>query len=325
MDTRRTVRTAFTMWLTLAIVAIAGAAGATQVGTWGTPINVETIPGTSSAFNTPFTDGCPYQSPDGLSFFMASNRDGFQGTTRNLDIWVSHRANRHAPWGAPENLGAPVNSEVDDFCPTPTVGGGLFFVSARVIPEACGGPDIYFTHQRRSGWADPVNLGCNVNSAAGEASPSLVVSGLKPVLYFSSSRAGGFSSDAPDTDSDIYMSRLTLGGFQPAELVPGVNTSAEDTRPNVRHDGLEMVFDSTRPGTLGGPDIYTTTRSSVYRSWSEPVNLGPTINTASSETRASLSWDGRTLVFGSNRPGGELAPDGVTVSNDIYITTRKVS
>jgi Tol biopolymer transport system component len=86
-----------------------------------------------------------------------------------------------------------------------------------------------------------------------------------------------------------------------------------------------MVFDSTRPGTLGGPDIYTTTRSSVYRSWSEPVNLGPTINTASSETRASLSWDGRTLVFGSNRPGGELAPDGVTVSNDIYITTRKVS
>jgi hypothetical protein len=83
-----------------------------------------------------------------------------------------------------------------------------------------------------------------------------------------------------------------------------------------------MVFDSTRPGTLGGPDVYASTRTSPFGSWGEPVNLGPTINTPASESRASLSWDGRVLVFGSNRPGSELATDGVTVSNDLYLATR---
>jgi hypothetical protein len=46
------------------------------------------------------------------------------------------------------------------------------------------------------------------------------------------------------------------------------------------------------------------------------VNLGPAVNTAAAnETRASLSWDGTTLLFG-RAPG----PEGQT---DIYITTRQ--
>jgi hypothetical protein len=308
--------------MVVAMLAVTSVAGATGSGAWGSPVNIESIPGTSTELNTPWTDGCPIQSPDGLSLYMASNRDGYQGTTRNLDIWVAHRPDRHAPWGAPENLGPTVNGPGNDFCPSPTLGGVLFFVSDRVVPGACGGADIYVTRSRGGGWAEPTNLGCSVNSAGGEASPSFVLAGFRPVLYFSSARPGGFSSEAPDIDSDIYLSRLSIHGFGPAELVPGVNTSAEDSRPNVRSDGREMVFDSTRPGTLGGPDLYATTRTSPFGTWGEPVNLGPTINTPSSESRASLSWDGRVLVFGSNRPGSELATDGITVSNDLYVAVR---
>ena len=63
-------------------------------------------------------------------------------------------------------------------------------------------------------------------------------------------------------------------------------------RPNVRRDGL----DSTRPGSFGGPD-YGSTRSSAAAGWGEPVNLGPAVTSAASETR------------GSNRAGSELGPD----------------
>jgi hypothetical protein len=42
--------------------------------------------------------------------------------------------------------------------------------------------------------------------------------------------------------------------------------------------------------------------------WSLPVDL-TTVNSAFAETRASLSWDGLTLTFGSNRPGGEGMAD----------------
>jgi hypothetical protein len=78
---------------------------AQHLSEWGAPVNAESIPGTSSEFNTSFNDGCPIQAPDGLSFFMASNRPGGLG---GQDIWVARRAGTDDPWGAPENLARPV-------------------------------------------------------------------------------------------------------------------------------------------------------------------------------------------------------------------------
>jgi len=281
---------------------------------WEPAINLESIPGTSHELNTPSLDGCPIQAPDGLSLYMASNRPGGVG---GLDIWVATREHRGDPWGAPVNVGAPVNSPQDDFCPSPTRGPRFFFVSAR--PGGCGDADVYVTRLVGSEWAEPANLGCQVNSAAGEASPSLFRDHGGRVLYFSSARPGGFAPEPSGTppDSDIYQAEeLSGGSFGPAQLVPGLNTADQDARPNVRLDGLEVVFDSTRPGTLGGPDIYSSTRPGRRAEWSVPSNLGSDVNTSLNETRASLSRDGTTMVFGSNRPGTEG-------STDIYVTTRE--
>lgn len=71
---------------------------------------------------------------------MASNRPGGVG---GLDIWLTKRASKSAPFGAPVNVGAPVNSPQDDFCPSPMGGGWFFFVSTR--PGCCGDADIYVT------------------------------------------------------------------------------------------------------------------------------------------------------------------------------------
>lgn len=266
---------------------------------WGLAVSVESIPGTSSEFNTLFNDGCPYQAPDGLSFLMASNRPGGFG---GQDIWVARRASADDPWGTPENLGQPVNSSADDFCPTPVRGHGLFFVSARA--GGCGGADIYFTRLNQGLWDAPLNLGCGINSAFGEASPSYFEdeSG-RSILYFSSARPDGFEPGG--VDSDIYFSL----DFGLAQLAPGLNTASDDSRPNVRKDGLEIVFDSNRPGGIGGIDIYTATREGTDGDWLTPENLGALINTAANETRASLSWDGLQLVFGSTRAGVEGQAD----------------
>lgn len=272
---------------------------------WGTPVNAESIAGTSSELNTPFNDGCPYQSPDGLTLYMASNRLGGLG---GQDIWVAHRASEDDPWGAPENLGAPINSELDDFCPTPVRGHGLYFVSARA--GGCGGADMYFSRQTDDGWEQPQNLGCHINSAAGEASPSYFENeNGQAILYFSSTRADGFEPGG--VDSDIYLSVE----FGTAQLAPGLNTATDDSRPNVRKDGREIVFDSNRGGGVGGIDIWTSTRDSTDNDWSAPINLG-VLNSAANETRASLSWDGLQMLFGSTRAGGEG-------SADIYVTRRE--
>jgi hypothetical protein len=286
-------------------VSIVGVASAMHFTPWGTPVNAESVAGTSTELNTPFNDGCPIQSPEGLSLYMATNRPGGLG---GQDIWVARRSSRDARWGAPENLGAPVNSAANDFCPTPLPGKRLLFVSERGGAGTCGGADIYLTRQNPArGWDDPQDLGCQVNSPAGEAGPSYFETPSGAQLYFSSTRGG---------DSDIYASpQLDDGSFGPAVPVPSLNTASDDFRPNVRKDGLEVVFDSNRAGGLGGQDIWSSTRDSVDDEWSLPVNLA-TVNSSFAETRASLSWDGLTLTFGSNRPGGE----GMA---DVYESTRE--
>jgi len=291
---------------------------------WSPAVRVESQPGTHPEFNTAFLDGCPLRSRDDKSFYMASNRPGGLG---GIDIWVSTRASENDPWGAPANLGAPINSTADDFCPTiDSDGHRFFFVSARATwagGAACGGPDIYVTRFRGDGSVEePQNLGCDwnggPNSAGAEASPSpLPESGSGPVLYFSSARAGGFAAEAgAPADADLYVSRSDGGKYRRAELVPGVNTAFDDSQPNVRRDGLEIFFFSNRPGGFGMADIYSATRARTSDSWSVPTNLGASVNSAVADTRPSVSWDGTSLVFGSTRPGGEG-------SSDIYITTRE--
>lgn len=297
------------------IVAPSAGAHPASLTPWSTASNLEAVPGTSPEVNTPYLDGCPFTSPDGLSLYIASNRLGGLG---GIDIWVARRERRSAPWGPPQNLGAPINSDGDDFCPSPTRGRLFLFVSTRT--GGCGGSDIYLTRREQGTWSEPENLGCAVNSAAGEAGPVL----RHDQLYFSSVRPGGFAPDSGmPGDSDIYVaSRTGHGEFESPELALGLNSPANDARPHLRWDGHEIVFDSDRPGGLGGPDLWSSTRTGVAGPWSDAVNLGPSVNSAAAETRPSFAEGGLTLYLGSTRPESEPAPTGAP-SQDIYVASRE--
>jgi len=303
--------------MAISLFLLSGAAlAAPEFGPWSIAGRIEdTLPGAHPDFNTPSLDGCPFISRDGTTFFMASDRPGGLG---GIDIWMSTRGSVNDPWGAPVNVGAPVNSAANDFCPTLGFDGTrFFFVSTR--EGGCGLADIYETRLRADGgFETPQNLGCQVNSAADEASPFPVAKpGNGIVLYFSSTRAGGFdTADAglASGDSDLYSSDRHGAVYGAPVLVPGANSAFADGQPNVRRDGLELFFFSNRPGTIGLQDIYGASRQTTSASWSEPVNLGPNVNSADAETRPSLSSDGLTLYFGSTRPG-----EG---STDIYVTSR---
>ena len=282
---------------------------------WSAAQKVDTINGNSTELNTPSLDGCPIQSPDGLSLYMASNRPGGKG---GLDIWMASRSSTSAPWGGPVNLGEPVNSAADDFCPTPVGKAGLFFVSREALPGACGQGDIYFTRRTAAaGWAEPERLLCapaGPNSALDEQGPSWVdVSGKlrgPKQLYFSRNSA------SPAVAGEIFMSARQGGArFGPATAVAELNdAAANDIQPNVLANGLEVVFSSNRTGTVGAQDIWISSRGNLTDSWSAPTNLGAVVNTSAAESRPSLSRDGGQLLFG-RAPG----PEGMS---DIYVTTR---
>jgi hypothetical protein len=296
--------------VTIAVLTLSGSALA-----WSAAQKIDETAGNSVDLNTPALDGCPIQSPDGLSLYIASNRPGGRG---GLDIWVSTRSSATAAWGAPTNLGEPVNSAADDFCPTPVGKNGLFFVSREALPGACGQGDIYFTRRTgAAGWAEPERLLCapaGPNSTLDEQGPSWVSANGKlrgtKLLFFSRSSA------SPAVPGEIYVSERENGArFGTATAVAELNdATANDIQPNVRDNGLEVVFSSNRSGGAGAQDIWVSTRGSLDATWSAPTNLGAAVNTAAAESRPSFSRDGAQLLFG-RAPG----PEG---SSDIYMTTR---
>ena len=294
----------------LSVAAFAVVAQAKSFTDWQAAKKLDEVGGNNSELNTPSLDGCPIQAPDGKSLYLASNRPGGKGL---LDIWVARRQNAQDPWGAPENLGEPVNSAADDFCPTPIKGDGLFFVSREALPGACGAGDIYFTRwSRQGGWSEPQHLACapdGPNSPLDEQGPSYVELGKRGALYFSRS--------SPTVPGEIYVAGGLAGqAFGPAAPVGSLNdAAANDIQPNVRADRLEVVFSSNRTGTLGGQDIWVATREKADDPWGSPVNLGPAVNSAAAESRPSLSGHARTLLFG-RAPG----PEGMS---DIYVTSRR--
>ena len=302
------------MTLALACAAIGGAATAAagQLSGWGSA--ALTDPQDSSGINTPAQDGCPIESPDGHSLYIASNRPGGKGA---LDLWVAGRDDDGEPWGEPVNLGA-LNTNADEFCPTPVRGGGLFFVRR---PSACGLGDIYFTRRNpRHGWSEPQRLACapgGPNSELDEMAPAFFEADGAAQLYFSRSRTAAQGGAVP---GDIFASRRGEdGAFGPAALVGELSAAtANDIQPNVRKDGREIVFSSNRPGGAGSQDVWVATRAHAGDPWSPAVNLqnsGAPVNTSDSETRPSLSWHGETLYFGRAPAAGG--------PGDVYSATRE--
>jgi len=164
-------------------------------------------------------------------------------------------------------------------------------------------------------WGPRQNLGSAVNSGKEDGFASISADGL--VLYFSSNRAGGYGA------FDIYVttraSKSDPWGL-PTNLGPTVNSSAGDEASRISADGLELYFASWRAGGYGDADIYVARRATVNDPWGEPVNLGPTVNSAYGETYLFLSPDSLLLFFADNwlaspRPGGYS-------SQDIWITKR---
>jgi hypothetical protein len=298
--------------LALAVLLVRGlvtnnAAAASTFSDWSAPVNLGPI------VSSPFNDFAPAVSKNGLSLYFSSDRPGGFGSS---DIWVSRRKRRDDPWGVPLNLGPLVNTSFGERAPAFSRDGHwMFIVSER--SGGLGGDDIWASWRTNIhddfAWQPPINLGSGVNSATFDAGAAFLENddaGI-PQLFFGSTRAGGPGGE------DIYVSAQTAdGSFGLATLVSELSSPQADRRPTVRFDGLEIIFFSNRPGTLGGADLWVSARETVFDVWSVPVNLGPVVNSSSNDSPSYLSSDGRVLFMTSDRTGGFGA-------GDIYVTTRE--
>lgn len=99
----------------------------------------------------------------------------------------------------------------------------------------------------------------------------------------------------------IFKANLRSGSFVESEQFLYNNSEVSIAHPALSPSGRKLYFVSDMPGGFGGTDLYVCEDQGGH--WSEPVNLGPAINTPFSETNPFVAADG-TLYFSSNgHPG----------------------
>ncbi len=215
--------------------------------------------------------------------------------------------------GTPVNLGALVNSSGAEGSPEVSADGlELYFNSNR--PGGFGATDIWVSKRptAQSAWGEAVNLGPVVNSPGAEISPTISADGLE--LYFSDyqgPRPGGSGK------SDLWVTRRSSKEAPwgaPVNLGPLVNSPAEEITPEISPDGLELYFESDRPGGVGGDDLWVARRASKNAEWGPAVWLGAACNQAGNDHCPNMTSDGLTLFFDATPPG--------TSTGDLMVTTR---
>jgi hypothetical protein len=210
-------------------------------GAWGEAVNV------GPALNTPGANENGLRlSLDGNTLYFSSNRPGGFGRS---DLYVATRLSANHPWGAAQNLGPLINTELFEGYPTPTADGNTLYFDRGTGP---GSPDADIWVSTRANpqepWGIPEPL-LPINGPSADVSPSISTDGL--TFYFSSERPGNVGFQ------DIWVTRRTdpaLPWGPPENLGTDVNAPASVTfAPFISANGRSLYFSSTRPGGFGQP------------------------------------------------------------------------
>jgi hypothetical protein len=143
---------------------------------------------------------------------------------------------------------------------------------------------------RRVLWTTPERLGTWINVDEQTYEPALSSDGEE--LYFTRGRPGG--------NADLFVAKRRGGEWTDIIPLEAVNSIDDDIGACLTPSGERLYFYSNRPGGQGGYDIWVSERDSKGQ-WQAPVNLGPAVNSGANEYDPSISPDGDTMLFSSNR------------------------
>lgn len=218
----------------------------------------------------------------------------------------------------------PVNTSYDDYSPVISsrenmmlfssgrlkdsynhvLGNEYVYLPKNIAPK---GDDIYMTYRHGLNWSQPYP---QMDDFEGNKRVPLYLSpNGSHILFY-------MEGVEDDFEGAIYESKVKKGRWtKPRKLSNKINSKYKERGVCLANNGQTMYFSSNRPGGYGGFDIYKTVR--VGRNdWSNPINLGPTINTEADEVNPFMQSDNKTLYFSAN---GKKSIGGF----DIFVTARK--
>jgi hypothetical protein len=201
-------------------------------GKWGQPSVVN--------FSGQYSDLEPFITADGLKIYFASNRplDITTKEAKDFDLWYVERKSISAAWSTPVNMGAPLNTEYNEFYPSLSA-HHLFYTSDQ--PGSKGKDDIFTCMISQKKYSDPVSMSDSINTTGYEFN-AFIAPDESFMIYTGYNRKGGLGS------GDLYICfKDNQGNWGSSKtLGPKINSDRMDYCPYVDLNTGTLYFTSRR-------------------------------------------------------------------------------
>jgi len=196
----------------------------------------------------------------------------------------------------PVSLGSSINTTEDEYWPSLSADEQTLVITRLVKSTFMGGnkqEDFYISTRTNEGWGPLNDAGYPLNSPDNEGAQSISADG-RLMVFTGCNRKDGLGR------CDLYFSRREGDHWTiPVNMDAPVNTKFTETQPALSADGKALYFASDRPGGRGAVDLWVSHMEDNGQ-WTNPVNLGDTVNSRGNEMSPFIHPDGHTLYLASD-------------------------
>ncbi|MEQ8245091.1 OmpA family protein [Fulvivirga sp.] len=227
--------------------------------------------------NSKYKEYKPLLSPDGqtLYFSRRNHPENVGGTEDNEDIWYSEK-DADGNWQLAKNMGSELNNAGPNYVSSVTPDGKsvLLVLGNQYLENGKMAAGVSISSNASGNWSKPTAIQIENDYNYSEKANFYLANSRKALLM-------SVMREDSNGGRDLYVSFLNADSTwtEPLNLSNKVNTAGEESSPFLASDDKTLYFSSDGYSGFGSSDIYMTKRlDDTWTNWSEPENLGPTIN-----------------------------------------------
>jgi outer membrane protein OmpA-like peptidoglycan-associated protein/Tfp pilus assembly protein PilF len=230
---------------------------------------------------------------------LVTDTNGIPSRAKLLKVSINFALDqmRNEPAQMPKKLTGPINTSDDEYFPSLSIDGSTLVFTRQARVAALNGhtsqEELFYSIWKDTCYEVPKAFPNPINTGRNEGTQSLSQDGR--IMFFT-------ACSRPDSKGgcDLYYCVKSGDSWSdPINIGNPINTGHWESTPFLAQDSKNLYFSSNRPGGYGGMDIWRSTLQ-PDRSWSNPQNMGPIINSVRDEMSPVLLVDGKTLFFASN-------------------------
>lgn len=251
----------------------------------------------------------PILSSDGKSLIFlrdncSTNMAGAQ--PKNCDIYISQKTNNE--WSLAENIGKPISNKGNNAAFAVSPDGNNILIKGSYKKNGQFDPmgGLSLSHKTKDGWSEPELMDIKNYYTQTDVINFFLADDWKTLIL-------AIQRDDSYGAADLYVSFRTNENSwtEPKHMGPVINSTNTDFSPYLAPDGKTLYFASyTLPG-YGSADMFMSKRlDDSWENWSEPINLGPEINSSGFDAYYRITTDGNKAYYVSSNGSN---------SSDIYM------